>query len=231
MTRSGRNTPLPIQRILRQEANFGCVICGCPIIEYAHIIPYETTHDFNPKDMTVLCPTDHYRFDNNGFSEKEIRQAKASPFSRVSVQDSFFISKPEMAINLGDLKIIDTPRALVIRDFDIISVQNENGFAQFEVNFFDRFNNFVGIIYENNWVVDRTLVWDIEYKPQHLLIRNAPRQISFDVEVKDGELFLKGKLHYRGSDVEITQTEVILPGNNRLIGGTFAHSNVGISIN
>jgi hypothetical protein len=32
--------PLPVKRLVRQQCAFGCVLCGLPLYEYDHIVPY-----------------------------------------------------------------------------------------------------------------------------------------------------------------------------------------------
>lgn len=54
-----RALPVNVARQLRQEAGFGCAVCGCPIIEYHHIIPWAERQHFEPEHMVVLCPTHH----------------------------------------------------------------------------------------------------------------------------------------------------------------------------
>ena len=43
--------PAPIQKQLKKEAVFGCVICGCPLLNYIHIIPPFDKNAFLPEDM------------------------------------------------------------------------------------------------------------------------------------------------------------------------------------
>ncbi|MFL6509218.1 MAG: hypothetical protein ACJ704_14960 [Nitrososphaeraceae archaeon] len=54
--------PLQIQRQLRKETLYGCAICGCPILEYAQIIPYDEIQAFIPENMVSLCPFHHLQY-------------------------------------------------------------------------------------------------------------------------------------------------------------------------
>lgn len=49
-----RDIPLPVARLPRQEANFGCARCGCPVITNAHIIPLEKLKLSRPKTWSLF---------------------------------------------------------------------------------------------------------------------------------------------------------------------------------
>jgi hypothetical protein len=168
-------------------------------LENAHIIPYEITHDFIPEDMIALCPTCHTKADVGKYSEAYLHQAKKNPHNTIHVKEAFLIEGSDLIVNIGNsLQFKNTPRVLTINDFDIISIKKiESGFLSLDINFFDKFNNLIGIILENNWTVDTTLVWDLEYRPQHLIIRNAPRNIAFEARIEKGEVILKAEMYFK----------------------------------
>jgi len=60
---SCNNAPAEVKRRLRQEALFGCCMCGNPLIDNAHIIEYHKTKQFPEEDMLTLCPNFHEEAD------------------------------------------------------------------------------------------------------------------------------------------------------------------------
>ena len=232
MQRKCRNTPPTVARQLRREANFGCALCGCPILENAHIIPYETSHAFPPQDMVALCPTCHVRADLGRYSETFLRHTKANPHNRTHVQDLFLIENDHLMVHLGANRYRDIPRLIVVNDFDIISIhKDDENFPLLNVNFFDAYNNLIGMIIDSYWHVDRALVWDLVYKPQHLTIRNAPRRIALDVSIENGEVFIVGDLHYIGHPITITRDGVWMGGimiGTGITNSTFTNLDVAI---
>jgi hypothetical protein len=211
---------------LRQESNFGCALCGCPILENAHIIPYEISHDFIAEDMVALCPTCHTKADLGKYSETYIRHAKTNPHNRMHVKEAFLIEGSDLIVNIGNsLQVKNLPRVLTINDFDIISIKKiDGGFLSLDINFFDKFGRLIGIILENKWIVDTTLVWDLEYRPQHLIIRNAPRNIAFEAKIEKGQVFLKAELYFKGYQFTIDDDGfwVTKDGKRNLILGGFS---------
>jgi hypothetical protein len=227
--------PLPIQKQLRKETNFGCALCGCPILEFAHIIPYgNKVQAYLPENMIALCPNHHTKFNRGELSESYLRDAKKNPHNRIQVKDAFFIESQDIAVNLGKSKFINTSRILVVDDFDIISINIESEkYVLLNINFFDKLNNLVAVVAENSWSADKSLVWNIEYKPQDLIIRNALRNISFEVKIENGEeIFLTGGMYFNGYPIRITENEVLLGDKEiglELKGSVLKNYDVGIS--
>ena|SRR6187549_3320286 len=77
---AGRSSvPAAVARHLRQEAGFGCCVCGLPIYRYHHIIPYREEPHFRPEDMVLLCPNHHAEADSRAMSEEQQRAYKQAP--------------------------------------------------------------------------------------------------------------------------------------------------------
>lgn len=215
MSTKCRNTPIPVQRQLRQEAHFGCCRCGHPLLDNAHIIAYNISHAFPPEDMVSLCPTCHRMADSGGWSEKYLRELKTNPYNKSHVTERFLIEGDKPVLNLGGNRFVNTPRVLIINDFELITLNKElDGYLTLNLSFFDRLNNLVGIVDENKWTVDTSLVWDLEYKPKHLTIRNAPREISFEVEIRHDEVYLRGNLFFMGHPITIHDDELLIQSHD-----------------
>ena len=227
-----RDIPEPTRRSLRQEANFGCAICGCPLIQMHHIIPWTKTHQHNPSDMIALCPTHHYRADMEEYDETYLRELKKSPHNQTIVSDAFAIQTKDLTVSIATNKFVNTPRVLVVDNFDIISVTKENQYPQLDANFFDRFDRWIAIIHQNQWYIDRRLVWDITYRPRHLTLRCKPGQISLDVKIVNDIVFIRGDLFFNGQLIEATKDDLLLGGRSGLVmrGGMAVNASVGLSV-
>jgi hypothetical protein len=228
-----RNTPSPVARQLRQEANFGCARCGCPVLDNAHIIPYEKTHAFPVEDMLALCPTCHRIADDGDYSKEHLRMLKANPYNKIHVKEAFLIEGSDLIVNIDNsVQFKNTPRVLTITDFDIISIKKiDIGYLSLDINFFDKFNSLIGIILDNKWAIDTTLLWDLEYKPQHLIIRNAPRSIVFEVRIEKGEVFLNATMYFKGNQFTMDNNGIWCHEKNiRISGLSFVGFPGGISI-
>ena len=235
MSLNGRNIPLPIQKQLRREANFGCVLCGCPIIIYAHIIPYRSIQAYLPENIIALCPNHYTNFDRGEFSESYLRDAKNNPHNKIQVKDAFFIDSQDIAVNVGKSKFINTSRILAVNDFDIISIKRENErYILLDINFFDKLNNLIAVVYENSWTAEKTAsaVWEIVYKPHHLVIRNTSRNLFFESKIENEELFITANMYYNVIPLSITNDGIWISENEigaELKGHVLKNYDIGIN--
>lgn len=235
MSLNGRNIPQPIQKQLRREANFGCALCGCPIIEYAHIIPYRNIQAYLPENIVALCPNHYTNFGRGEFSDSYLRDAKNNPHNKTYIQDAFFIDSQDIAVNVGKSKFINTSRILAVNDFDIISIKRENErYILLDINFFDKLNNLIAVVYENSWTAEKTAsaVWEIVYKPHHLVIRNTSRNLFFESKIENEELFITANMYYNAIPLSITNDGIWISENEmgiELKGHVLKNYDIGIN--
>ena len=61
-------------------------------------------------------------------SESALREAKNNPYNKMHEQYAFtVISEQDVSVNIGKCKFVNTPRLLVIDDFDIFSIKERMG--------------------------------------------------------------------------------------------------------
>lgn len=211
----GGNVPLQIQRQLRKECFFGCALCGCPLLRYTHIVPYNRVQAFLPENMISLCPLHYSQYDTGNLSESYLRDSKKNPHNKSQPQDAFFIESQDLTINVGKSKFINTYRVLVIDDFDLITVTRDNGkYLLFDINFFDKINNMIATVSENSWASEKSIDWNIDYSPQkYLTIQNPQRNITFEITIENTELFITAMMYYNSYPIRVTRSEILLDEN------------------
>ncbi|MGB8023296.1 MAG: HNH endonuclease signature motif containing protein [Nitrososphaeraceae archaeon] len=216
---SANNPPLQIQKQLKKEASYGCVICGCPILQYAHIVPNGDVQAFLPENMLVLCPFHYIRYNDREVSESALREAKNNPYNKMHEQYAFtVISQQDVSVNIGKCKFVNTPRLLVIDDFDIFSIKREDGkYILLDINFFDKLNSLIAIVSENSWTAEQmNRDWSINYKPKHLTIKNQSKNIIFEAKIQginSNEINITADgMHYNRSPIKITENQILLNG-------------------
>jgi hypothetical protein len=211
--------PLQIRKQLQKETFYGCAICGCPVIEYVQIVPYNDTQTFIPENMVSLCPSHYLQYRNGeNLSESSLRDAKKNPYNKTHEKDSFIIQSQDMSISIGKCKFVNTSRVLVIDDFDIICIKRENGkYLLLDINFFDKLNNLIAILSDNSWTAEKSSDWSVSYKSGSLTIRNQTKKISFEAKVetkpdnKESHITIKTDgMYYNGVPIEITETQVLI---------------------
>lgn len=87
-----RNIPASVKRELRQEANFGCAICGFPLIEYHHIEYFSDEEHNDPSRMIALCPNHHSAAGpgTEGITPDRLYEYKQEPFISDKSDHDFF---------------------------------------------------------------------------------------------------------------------------------------------
>jgi hypothetical protein len=78
-------------------------------------------------------------------------------------------------------------------------------------------------------MVEGRYFWDIEYRPQHLTIRNAPRIISLEIRIRNEEVYLRGDLYYNGFVIPVS-LQAINVGSVIIKRATLGNAGGGISI-
>lgn len=233
MTSKCRFAPASVRRKLREEAGFGCAFCGNPLIENAHIIPYNKTKEFQIEDMVALCPNCHTEADLGKIPEWVLREKKSNPFNRDKsiVAKKFTVTGEQMVVNIGSNRFIDTESILVVNDSNLISIRRlEKQYLSIFVNLFDKIQRRIAFIHENEWFVDKRYFWDIEYRPQHLILRNAPKEITFEIQISDDEIFIRGKMFFNRFPIEIERNHITINGF-RFMGMTMYGAKQGITCN
>jgi len=108
---------------IKARSEFGCVICGNPLIQIHYIIPWSQSHTHIPSEMIALCPTHHYRADMEEYRPTYLRELKQSPPNSIMVNDAFSTMTPDLEILLASVRMINAPRIITVDDFDVISIE------------------------------------------------------------------------------------------------------------
>jgi hypothetical protein len=211
-----RNPPIQIENQLRKEALYGCIICGCPVLVYVDIIQQDK-EVFIPENMVALCPIHRNKYHDNDLEEDLLRNAKLSPYNKEHQLDAFAVHSSDITVNVGKCKFVNTPRILVVDDFDIITVKRnpeDNRFILFDVNFFDSLNNLKAMLSENSWHSESAdLDWIVRYEPRHLSIQKQSDTMLFDAKIdneKEEITIIIDGFHYNQSLIQISQNEILV---------------------
>ena len=224
-----RHPPEPIKRRLRQEACFGCVICGNPIIQYSHIIPFSISKSFDPDHMVPLCPTHHIRADRGEYSKKALYRYKANPYNAVQgfVRGSFRIEGEKMIIRAGTNQFINTPNILVVDQRRLVSLHKMNDLLFLDADFFNKRNQILVSIKENEWYTNIESAWDIQYRPINLKIYSAPRNILLKLKVVGGEVRFRADMFYNGYPISIKGDHMTVGEDDFFLSGNSVENREG----
>lgn len=101
-----RYIPTQIREAIRRNAGFGCVFCGCVLVEYEHIEPgFNNAEEHDPEKMTILCPMCHDKVTKKILSKKQVWAAKEHPkgLEQGYVNDMLFSKSDGLEFLLGNM--------------------------------------------------------------------------------------------------------------------------------
>lgn len=204
MKSRNRNIPNPIKLQLRQEAGFGCCVCGHPLIEYHHIIPFSKSPFHDPKHMMVLCPIHHHECTVRAMSEKEQIRAKTYPYNKTQglVNGYLKFDSSFLAIEAGNIQFIGSGFKCVVDREPLLSVNTDSeGRLLLSVNLYDEHDNMLVSIHNNEWISGNPFPWDIKYGINSLSLHQEKKKVSLNIDARSsilvqaqGELWRKNQL-------------------------------------
>lgn len=210
--------------MLRKEAAFGCCVCGHPILQYHHIVPYALEEHFRVEDMMALCPNGHEKANNGGFTEVEQRAYKAEPFNRARgyAHGQLAVKQREHAINLGGhVFVADAGDVVRIGGEAILhTATGDDGAILLSARLYDENDSLVAEIVENEWISHDPLPWDIEFRHRELSVRSAHRKVSLQIDCKQDPLSVRGELRHRGRMLRIAPSGLHVDGASMVGSGT-----------
>ena len=108
--------PQRVKRQLRQEAGFGCCLCGYPYIQFHHIVPWAEDQHNRSEDMMVLCARCHHLATTGALTEADQRKFKDRPKNIVDgeVRGLLHVNQKELVVQVAGGTSIETPTLLEI---------------------------------------------------------------------------------------------------------------------
>lgn len=198
---ANRDIPSPLKRQLRQEAGFGCCVCGHPFIEYHHIRPFAEVQRHSAEDMMVLCPIHHHQCTVNALTTTQQRNAKASPFNRTQgfAEGQLFSPTPVIAVEAGTNQFVGPGFKFVVDNEPLLQLRSDGqGHLMLSLSLFDSDDSLLLLIENNEWISGDPNPWDIEYGYNTLVLRRAQREISLTIDARSSPVCLGGDLWRKG---------------------------------
>lgn len=207
---TSRRPPASVRRQLRKEANFGCVICGAPVIEYHHIIPYSEEEHHDPDQMVVLCRNHHAEAgpDAEAITADQLHKHKENPHNSERVEYDFYFESntPFMRFGGNFFQLKDENRMTILRiaDQPLLEVTYENDMLQFSALLFDDAGSPIAKLNQNEWWAEADGVWDLEYRNNQFTIWHQRREIGLKVEYdSDTDLIsMRGSFYAQNGHVQ-----------------------------
>jgi hypothetical protein len=215
MAAGRQSPPEAVNRTLRQEAGFGCCVCGLPIYQYHHIVPWSEEKHFRVEDMMLLCPLHHDAATKGALTVEQQREGKLHPHNRETgiAEGVLTVNQPYLAIAVGGVLLVgEGPLIAVDGEPLLATTPSPDGVIQLSASLYDEQDSLVAAISENEWISGDPLPWDIESDHQRLRIRSALYKVDLDLDAGKEPIRLRGELWRRGNRFSLRPSGVRIHG-------------------
>jgi hypothetical protein len=225
------STPDPVARQLRQEAGFGCCVCGNPILQYHHIVEWAAEPHFRVADMMVLCPLHHDQATKKAMPEDEQRKFKARPRNIVAglAKGLLAVRQDYCAADFGSITVVGDGTFLRIGGEDIVGFHLEDGNIQISLRLYSESDELLLRIDRNEWLSGDPLPWDIDADWQILTLRERARRVTLSLKAKAVPLEVTGSFYRYGQRVSISNGGIQV-GNKSASAGLHELALVGMAL-
>lgn len=225
-----RYIPADIRRQLRQESFFGCAKCGCPILEYHHIVPFAEEAHHNPEHMIALCPTCHSRLGK--LSPKKCYDLKANPFNKKTgkIRGELGTAKSTNSFLVGSCTYINTPVIFSYFDAPIIRYSIEDGQTLLDI-YIPKEDMWPDILIEkNDLTVNFGGKWDIDFRTNFLRVQKERGSTYFQIDLRKEVAGIEGQFSILGEQYRFNPSSTNIDNGTTIVGGMFANCKAGIYV-
>lgn len=209
----GRDIPLPVRRLLRQEAGFGCCVCGHPIFEYHHIVEFAQFRHHNPEDMMILCPNHHHEMKIRNESEQRAFKAAPHNIARGFANGQLVVRDPAVGVQISTVHFIGDGFKVIVGDEPLLELnRSREGRLLLSITVYDEDDSLLMSIKDNEWVAGDPLPWDIEFDYNTLSMRRKYRDIALSIDARRRPTEIRADLWRRGRNFNFGHEKLIVDG-------------------
>lgn len=192
---------------MRQQAGFGCVICGTAICEYEHIDPeWHEAKEHIADKITLLCGSCHSKKTRGIFSREKIIEAMGNPICKSKGFTFDYLDLGKMPIvYFGKTLFYSHKSILSIDNHDILSLsapEQLGGPYKLKALFYDIDSTPILSIEDNIWQ-GSIENWDIQCVGTRISIRQKKGDLSLVLNNIPREKIVIEKIRMRYKHYEI----------------------------
>ena len=226
----------PTRKKIREDAGYGCVICGTLFCDYEHIEPeFHDAEKHDPEKMTLLCESCHGKVTGKRISKRRVWEAKAAPFCK---RNKFTREEIDPSViptfKVGGSLFNDVEIILTINGKPLIWLEPPTKVGEpFLVNaiFYDNAGKYIASINRNQFtsVLGTHDVWGegtrIEIRPQKGMIG-----LTLKIEGDEPVHVERINMNYLGNAVTVDKAGVLTFGRLTLDNVQVMGANTAVNI-
>lgn len=192
--------PKAVVRELRQESGFGCAVCGHPIVEYHHIIPWAERQHFEPEHMVALCRNHHKELGDR--SRKHAYRAKQNPINIRTgrVKGYLYTNKENQALVIGNTRFVGATHAVSYFGNPLFGYRIAD--SEIQINAFIPDDDlWPSIEVKRNEVTAAAGdFWDIEFKNLFVKFQRKKGENFLSIDMRKDDVEVRGHFTIHGNE-------------------------------
>jgi hypothetical protein len=182
MEKTRRHIPAEVQRKVRQECYFGCVVCGVLPYHYDHFdVAFKDAEAHDPSKIALLCPNHHQEKTSKRLSDELIAQRRIHPWNKDAPRRWHPVLAPgPFKLRFGGTVLYDNGEGVLINGKKLIDVQPpKNDDESWSLT--GDLRNATGkqsLVIRDSEVLVHTGMWDVEMTGQTLTVRSGPGMLT-----------------------------------------------------
>lgn len=207
-----RKPPANVARALRQEAGFGCVLCGNPFVEYHHIIPWEEDHHYRINDMVAVCPGCHHRF--HAMPRAKQYRLKHDPINKRGggQKGSLEVSSSLISFNIATCILDNCRRIIGFEGEDLFSWRIEDGEFKISLHIQGPSGTTLLRILDNEIMTELSGSWDVKFQYNRVRIWTKSRKIFAEIDIRQNPAKFLFETHASGAHVRFGRSAIFIKG-------------------
>lgn len=151
-----RDIPSEIQKKIRKNDGYGCVLCGQILVDYEHIDPlYCDAKEHDANKIALLCSHHHDLVTRKVLPKRMVKEAKANPFCKREgyAHSHYYPNLEEIKIKIGEVLIEKSMVILKAFGKPLIWIEKEDKDSPllFNAIFRDSGGNKIGFLNKNTF--------------------------------------------------------------------------------
>lgn len=200
--------PSAVKRAVRKNCYFGCIMCGKPVFDYDHVIPWNKVQRHDEDNLVLLCRQHHEDKTGGRLSLDRVLYRKENPFNKERSHTPGYLLEPSRVVDIRlAANAFSGPygknwdcSVLNINGEDFLSLHSEDGWLTFSAKLTDRKGNPVLVI-DRGEVIVAVRSWDFQYEGSRLRIRSGSYHVDLDMQLaNDRFVVTKGAFFVSGRD-------------------------------
>lgn len=232
-----RKIPSHIKREVRKRCGFGCIVCGCGLIQYEHVDPeFHEAKSHEPDAIVTLCPTCHASVTSKFWSKDRVKRHALDP---ACLKEGFlkhvfdFYTDGHPSVQFGGVLLKNCPTPIEIFGTPLISIKPpecEGGPFLLSGTFCDKSGSPTLKIVDNEWIAFSNS-WDVEVSAGGIVVRNGPRDVVLKLSVLPPHTLVieRLKMTFGFVDIDISADNLKI-NTNTFTGCVMDNCNVGFNL-